>query len=77
MILFTLSYIYKEKNKHNRIYIVLYNRKSNKLYVHKMTYYKMCYKIFIIVIILYSKKRNKKKLNNRYYTNKLVLLWNL
>ena len=28
MILFTLSYIYKEKNKHNRIYI--YNRKSNK-----------------------------------------------
>ena len=40
-----------------------------KLYVHKMTYYKMCYKIFIIVIILYSKKRNKKKLNNRYYKN--------
>ena len=33
-----------------------------------MTYYKMCYKIFIIVIILYSKERNKKKLNNRYYT---------
>ena len=30
MILFTSSYIYKEKNKHNRIYIVLYNRKSNK-----------------------------------------------
>ena len=30
MILFTLSYIYKEKNKHNRIYKVLYNRKSNK-----------------------------------------------